>query len=118
MTRSTELDRLDPAPRLPRAPRRRKGPAETAVCRDLGKLPTDLRMSSVAVAAVLLARQLDEGGMTPRDASGHVRELRMCMTQLREWNPSGTQAGDATDTARAQVEKARALYVVDIEARP
>lgn len=109
MTGPTEMDRLDPASR---SPRRRKGAAEAAVARDLRKLPADLRVSSVAVAAVLLARQLDEGGMTPRDASGHVRELRMCMTQLREWNPSGTQAGDGTDARRENVENAR-LHAVE-----
>ena len=104
----TEMDRLDPPPRTPR---RVKGVAEKAVLADLKDMPDRLRRSAVAAAALLLARQLDEGGMTPRDASGHARELRMCMTQLRDWNPGGA-TGDATDEARAQVENTRALYVV------
>lgn len=112
MTGPTELDRLDP---VSRPPRRRKGQTEAAVVKALRKLPEDLRADPVAVSALLLARQLDEGGMTPRDASGHVRELRMCMTQLREWNPSGTQAGDGTDAARAGVEHARGLHAVGDE---
>lgn len=98
-------------PLPPRAPRRVKGVAEKAVLADLKDMPDRLRRSAVAAAALLLARQLDEGGMTPRDASGHARELRMCMTQLRDWNPGG-EAGDATDAARAQVEGTRALYAV------
>jgi hypothetical protein len=77
------------------------------------------------------AAQLDEGGLEPpdaaarlrdlagritgsmsaRDGSGHVREMRMCLAQLREWNPGG-ETGDATDEARAQVESARGLYAV------
>ncbi len=71
----TELDRLDPPPRPPRARRRRKGLAETAVLRDLRKMSEDLRKGGVAAAALLLAIQLDEGGTIPRDAAEHARAL-------------------------------------------
>lgn len=107
------MDRLDPAPELP--PRRRKPrkkSAEAAVRRDLARLPEDLRGSAVAVTAVMLARVLDEGGIPPRDAAGCIRELRMCMTQLREWNPAG-ETGDETDARREQMENVRALYAVE-----
>ena len=79
---------------------------------DLRKMPAALKKGAVAAAALLLARELDLGGLTPRDTASHVRELRMCMTQLREWNPAG-EAGDATDEARQQVEDTRKLYVVE-----
>jgi hypothetical protein len=92
--------------------RRRKGAAETAVLRDLAKLPDELRKSAVAVTAVWLARTLDEGGMPPRDAVGCVRELRMCMTQLREWNPAG-ETGDGTDAVNEAVQKVQKLYAVE-----
>jgi len=82
------------------------------VRRDLARLPEDLRGSAVAVTAVMLARVLDKGGIPPRDAAGCIRELRMCMTQLREWNPAG-ETGDETDATRAQMENVRALYAVD-----
>jgi hypothetical protein len=52
--------------------------------------------------------------MASRDRAGHVREMRMNMTQLREWNPGG-QEGDRTDEARDQVERTRGLYVVEGE---
>ena len=109
----TELDRLDPAP-APKPARRRKGAAEAAVLLDLARLPEDLQRSAVAVTAVLLARALDEGAMAPRDAIGCVRELRMCMTQLREWNPAG-ESGDETDATHARMENVRALHAVAAE---
>lgn len=117
MTDLTELDRLDPAPCTRRhvsdRPRRpRPGPAEAAVRKDLKRMPAELRGGAVAAAALALARQMDTIAMTPRDYSGHARELRMCMTQLREWNPAG-ESGDATDEARQQVEDTRKLYAVE-----
>lgn len=107
----TGLDRLDPLPELPPPPPPPEpGRAEEAVQRDLGKLPEDMRTSAVAVSALILARSLDAGEMLSRDQVGCVREIRMCMTQLREWNPAG-DTGDGTDEARAQMENVRALYV-------
>ena len=113
----TELDRLDPAPCIrqdppARPPRRRPGLQESAVRKDLKRMPPDLRAGAIAAAALALARQLDTIAMTPRDYSGHVRELRMCMTQLREWNPAG-EIGDATDAARDRMDDTRKLYAVD-----
>jgi hypothetical protein len=93
---------------------------------DGGLLPED------ATHALLdMAVQLDEGGLEPedaadrlralarrlagsmsaRDSAGHAREMRMCLAQLREWNPGG-ETGDATDEARAQVEAVGGLYAV------
>ena len=108
----TELDRLDPASR-PRPRRRRPGPAEIAVRRDLRKLPPDLRAGALAAAALGLALQMDTVPMTPRDFQGHARELRMCVAQLREWNPAAGEAGDGTDAARQQVEETGRLYLVE-----
>jgi hypothetical protein len=150
----TELDRLDPPPRPPRPPRRprhRAGKVEKSVAGYLKTLPDRLQNDPVAVAARLLAsqlddgllpaeaadsvlglaRQLEEGGLEPedaaarlrsladqiagsmsaRDAAGHAREMRMCITQLRDWNPGG-ETGDATDAAREQVEAVGGLYAV------
>jgi hypothetical protein len=152
MTARTEPPtELDPPPRRPRAPRRRKGKVEAAVDGYVRTLPARLRKDPVAVASLLLAAQLDSGllpaeaadgvremavqleegalepadaavrlralagrlagSMSARDAAGAVREMRMCITQLREWNPGG-EAGDATDAARAQVEAVGGLYAV------
>jgi len=101
MTELTELDQLDPLPG--------PGAAEAAVLRDLSRLPEDLRESAVALVAVTLARSLDEGGMPPRDAVGCARELRMCMTQLREWNPGGENR-DGTDASHEKLAKVTVLF--------
>lgn len=104
----TELDRLDPPARPPRARReraapRRKGAVEAAVARDLKAMPAALRNGAIAAAAAKLAHELDAMPMTPRDAAGHARELRMCMTQLADLAP-GERKGDVTDEVRARRE--------------
>ncbi len=106
----TGLDRLDPMPELPPS---RPGPpsAADALLEDLEKLPEDLRRSAVAVTALILARSLDAGEMLSRDQVGCVREIRMCMTQLREWNPAG-DTGDGTDDSHDRIEEINRLHVV------
>lgn len=111
-TQPTEMDRLDPAPPPPpppRPPRRRAGPVELAVQRDLKTLPAEHRRGAIATAALRLAMELDAGVVLGRDAAGHVREIRQCVVQLRDWAP-GSQAGDSTDEARDKRE--RRLHVV------
>jgi hypothetical protein len=95
-----------PDAQAPPAGRRRprKGPVETAVCHDLGPLPDYLRKGGVAAAAVRLAAELDMGVVTGRDAAGHAREIRQCLTALREWAP-GAAADDHTDEVRARRER-------------
>lgn len=105
----SELDRLDPAPRParpPRTPPRRKGPAETAVLRDLAALPDDLRKGGIAAVALGLAQDIDSGagGMSPRDKTGMYAQLRMAMVTLREIAP-GEARGDHTDEVRERRER-------------
>jgi hypothetical protein len=109
----TELDRLDPPPK-PRAPRRRKGEAETAVRHDLGKMPEELRKSAVAATSLLLARQLDEGAAITRDTPGHLRKIARLLSddemtgqeaaglllQLAGYVENGLSARDAAGHAR------------------
>jgi hypothetical protein len=93
-----------PAPAAPNRPRRpRRGPVELAVTRDLAPLPDSLRKGGVAAAALRLAHELDRGIVIGRDAAGHVREIRQCLTVLREWAPVASQ-GDKTDRARDRRE--------------
>lgn len=110
----TGMDQLDPAPAAASPPPPPRDTAEDAVLRDLAKMPEELRESAVAVTALMLARSLDAGEMLSRDQVGCVREIRMCMTQLREWNPAGA-SGDETDETRARTESVRALYAVQAE---
>lgn len=112
------LDRLDPAPqeqrqpRPPRAPRRRVGEMEKSVKALLADLPPDLRKNPIAAGALRLARELDAipGDVFQRDDSGHVREIRQCVTQLHEWSP-GVAEGDKTDEGQRRREE-RLLRVV------
>jgi hypothetical protein len=106
----TGMDRLDPAPvagpdpsARSRAPARRKGMVEAAVARDLKMMPAAMRGGAIAATALKLARELDTLPMTPRDAAGHARELRMHMAQLAEMAP-GDRKGDVTDEVRARRE--------------
>lgn len=103
----TELDRLDPPPEPAprRRPARRKpGPAETAVTRDLKALPEDLRKGAIAAVALGLAKDLDTLDMTARDKSGMYAQLRMAMVTLREIAP-GEARGDHTDEVRERRER-------------
>jgi hypothetical protein len=88
----------------PQRQRRRKGPIEQAVAHDLAPLPEYLRKGGVAAAALRLATELDMGVVMGRDAAGHAREIRQCLTVLREWAP-GAAADDKTDEARGRRER-------------
>lgn len=55
----------------------------TAVSKELGNLPEELRGSPLAAAALLLAGRLDSGGVTDRDAAALSRELRLVLAELR-----------------------------------
>jgi hypothetical protein len=105
----TELDRLDPAPVQPPPPRprqarQRKGPVELAVRRDLARYPDDMRKGGIAAAALRLASELDAHLVVGRDAAGHAREIRMCLTQLHDFAP-GEVRGDSTDEVRERRER-------------
>lgn len=77
---------------------------EESVMVDLAMLPSAMRRGGVARVAVMSARILDEGGLTPRDAAGFMRELRLALAQLREMAP-GEVKGDVTDEVRQRREK-------------
>lgn len=77
---------------------------EEAVAIDLAELPLKLRRGGVARGATMCARILDEGGLSPRDAAGFFRELRLALAQLREMAP-GEVKGDATDEVKLRRER-------------
>jgi hypothetical protein len=77
---------------------------ESAVLNDLARLPQDMRQGGVARVALYCAQQLDEGLLSPRDAAGYAREIRLALAQLREMAP-GEVKGDATDEVRARRER-------------
>jgi hypothetical protein len=77
---------------------------EESVRNDLAGLPDNMRRGGVARVAIMTARALDEGGMSPRDAAGFARELRLALAQLREMAP-GEARGDITDEVKQRRER-------------
>ncbi len=77
---------------------------EESVRADLAQLPAHMRRGGVARGAIMCARVLDEGGLTPRDAAGFLRELRLSLAQLRDMQP-GEVKGDVTDEVRQRRER-------------
>lgn len=66
-----------------------------------------MREGGVALIALYCARQLDMAdvnGMSPRDAAGYARELRLSLAQLRDMAP-GEVKGDVTDEVRERRER-------------
>ena len=108
----SKMGRLDPAPRAPRRPARVRGDREKAYARDLKALPPALRASGLAAVILDLSRDLDAGGMTPRDKAGHARELRMHWETLAAAAP-GERKGDSTDEVRQRRERRMAAAAGD-----
>ena len=77
---------------------------EESVRVDLAGLPVSMRRGGVARVALMCARILDAGGLTPRDAAGFAREMRLALAQLREMAP-GEVKGDLTDEIKSRREK-------------
>jgi hypothetical protein len=82
------------------------------VAHDLVPLPEHLRKGGVAAAALRLAMEMDAGVVLGRDAAGHAREIRQCITALREWAP-GAAADDKTDEVRDRRERRLGLAAGD-----
>ena len=78
---------------------------EDAVKADLEMLPDAMQKGGVAAVALMCARSLDHAeNLTPRDAAGFARELRLAMAQLREMAP-GEVKGSVTDEIRERRER-------------
>ncbi len=85
-------------------PRRRIGPVERAVRKDLRSLPPDVAAGAVASAMLTLAEVADTGGLPARDLSQVLRELRMAAQYVREISPPAGQ-GDEIDELRKKREQ-------------
>lgn len=77
---------------------------EESVRADLAEMPLKMRRGGVARVALSCARILDQGGLSPRDAAGFMRELRLALAQLREMAP-GEVKGDVTDEVKERRER-------------
>ena len=76
------------------------GAIEASVRREIRSMPADLRASTLATTALLLAKRLD-AGLPAREVSGVARELRQNMSSLLERAPAKPQ-GDLVDELRAR----------------
>jgi hypothetical protein len=84
--------------------RRKIGPVERAVRRDLKSFPEAVSGGTVAQAMLTLAAEADGRRLEPRDLSQILRELRLCSVQLREMAPPGAE-GDKIDELRKRREE-------------
>ena len=85
-------------------PRRKIGPQEKAVRKELAGLPDDIAKGSVAAAMLILAAAADTDELSPRDLAQLLRELRQSSQYLREISPMAG-AADEIDELRNRREK-------------
>jgi len=86
------------------AARRKIGPLERAVRRDLKTFPEQVAAGTVAQSMLTLAAEADGRSLEPRDLAQVLRELRLCTAQLREMAPPGAE-GDKIDELRKKREE-------------
>lgn len=84
--------------------RRKIGPVERAVRRDLKTFPPVVAEGTVAQSMLTLAAEADSRSLEPRDLAQILRELRLCAVQLREMAPPGAE-GDKIDELRKRREE-------------
>jgi hypothetical protein len=84
-------------------PRRKIGPQEKAVRKELRGLPADIAQGAVGQAMITLAQEADIGGLGARDLSQILREIRLSSEYLREISPAAGQ-GDEIDELRQRRE--------------
>jgi hypothetical protein len=89
---------------MPARPRRKIGPVERAVRRDLRTFPDAVSGGTIAQAMLTLAAEADSRSLEPRDLSQILRELRLCSVQLHDMAPAGAE-GDKIDELRKRREE-------------
>lgn len=80
------------------------GPRETAVLRDLGKLPAEAAETMIAANMLGMARQLDDGDVAPREIPNYTKELRINLLTLKDDYPA-SEEDDETEEARRKRER-------------
>lgn len=80
------------------------GGIEEATILDLEGFPEEARRTSMAISMLYLARQLDQGDVSPREVTLYTKEIRLLFMQLRDLYPP-VESDDDTDTAKQQRER-------------
>lgn len=82
------------------------GPRESAVLRDLSKLPPEAMDGLIAQNMIGMARQLDEGDVAPREVTNYTKELRLNLLTLQDMFPPAEQ-DDETEEKRQRRQHRR-----------
>lgn len=80
------------------------GPRETALLEDLAKLPPEAANTLIAQNMLGMARQLDEGDVSPREVTNYSKELRLNGMALQDMYPA-VDTDDETEDARKKRER-------------
>lgn len=82
------------------------GGIQEGLIRDLARLPEEAAGTAMAKSALLMARQLDEGEVSPREVTQYTKEIRLTVYSLRELYPAADEADD-TETRRERLQEHR-----------
>lgn len=82
------------------------GGIEEALIRDLGQFLDEAAGTTLAVQARLLARQLDDGEVAPREATQYTKEIRLNLFSLSEMYRRA-EDGDDTEDRQHRFEERR-----------
>lgn len=80
------------------------GGIEEAALKDLQTFPEEARETAMAVSMLYLARQLDQGDVSPREVTLYTKEMRLLLMQLRDLFPVEGEE-DVTDKAQQNRER-------------
>jgi hypothetical protein len=87
---------------------RLKGSIEEGVEYELEQLPSEAGKTVIAQQMLMMAREMDEGFIPPREMTQYTKEQRLNLAYLKDLYPPEAE-DDATAQAREQREKAAKL---------
>ena len=82
------------------------GGIEEALLKDLGRFPDEAEGTALAKQALMMARQLDQGDVGPREVTQYTKEIRLNFLQLAELYPPEGEV-DATEDKRERMQERR-----------
>jgi hypothetical protein len=79
---------------------------EEGLIKDLEKMPPEAADTAIAKTTLYMARQLDQGEVSPREITQYTKEIRLNYLQLLELFPPAGEEDD-TEQKRAKHEERR-----------
>lgn len=83
-----------------------EGGIEEGFIKDLAAYPEEALETALARAACMLARQLDNGEVSPREVTLYTKEIRLNLLQIRDMFPDVDDEDD-TETRREKLNERR-----------